>query len=117
MTLLIDTIILVLLGGTVGYAVILHRRLSNLMAALDGLRPVVETFSAAVDRTEGSVKTLRSVAQDMTPARHAVPGGWRNVPEPQDAALQEMRASAMLRMPAKMDLIRNFFDDARKHHA
>jgi hypothetical protein len=116
MTLLIDGIILAMLAGTVCYAAILHRRLRTLMAALEGLRPMVETFSAAVDRTEGSVRTLRAVAEALPPER-AAPGGWRSAVETPDAAPGDIRAGAVLRMPAKTDLIRSFFDNARKHHA
>lgn len=114
MTHIVDAIILALLCGAVCYAFYLHRRIRKLMAALEGLRPVVETFSEAIDRTEGSVIRLRSVAETL-PAQRG--GDWRGHADAPSPSMQELRAAAVMRMPAKPDLIRSFFDDARKRHA
>ncbi len=67
MALLIDLIIMLLLIGTLAYAFLVDRRVRALVLAMRELQPVVDQFSVAVDRTETSVKSLRS----ETPARPA----------------------------------------------
>ena len=63
MALLIDLIIMLLLIGTLAYAFLVDRRVRALVLAMRELQPVVDQFSVAVDRTETSVKTLRTEAQ------------------------------------------------------
>lgn len=67
MALLIDMIIMLLLIGTLAYAFLVDRRVRTLVLAMRELQPVVDQFSVAVDRTENSVRSLRSEA----PARPA----------------------------------------------
>jgi hypothetical protein len=69
MALLIDTMILLLLIGTLAYAFLVDRRVRTLMVALQALEPVVSQFSEAVDRTETSVKSLRAEGAARPPAR------------------------------------------------
>lgn len=65
MTLLIDTLILALLAGTLGYAFLVDRRVRGLMHALRDLQPIVGEFSAAVDKSESSVAALRHATDRM----------------------------------------------------
>jgi hypothetical protein len=117
MTLLIDTLILVLLAGSVIYAIIVDRRLRRLKAALDDFRPALEHFAAAADRTEGSVSTLRSVADRLSSEGPQPSGAWREGVAAPDAALQQKRAVSVLRTGAKAELVRSFFEEARRRHA
>ena len=63
---LIDIIILALLGLTIGYCVILSRRMERLHSALLDLGPALDSFSAAVDRSEQTVADMRSAGENLT---------------------------------------------------
>lgn len=99
MTELIDIAILGLLTATVGYAFFVERRVRALMQALSDLQPTVLAFSDAVDRSEDSVAKLKSTTQ-----------GQEGAPRPR----QRGRAPEVLRVPAKAELIKSFFESARE---
>lgn len=57
---LVNLAILVLLCGAIGYGYLLSLRLERLRSALVAFGPALEAFCNAVDRTEKSVRDLRS---------------------------------------------------------
>ncbi|OWU76755.1 hypothetical protein ATO5_11025 [Loktanella sp. 22II-4b] len=71
MTMLIDTMILALLAGTLAYAFLVDRRVRRLMSVLHELQPMVGEFSAAVDKSQSSVAALRDATRDLSPAEPA----------------------------------------------
>jgi hypothetical protein len=117
MILMLDAAILGALCGCMIYAGVLHRRLRRLKIALDGLRPAIEEFSAAAERTEGSVRSLRSAADHMAGDAGSSSGGWRAAVEQADKPERAPREAGAGRTRAKQDLIRSFFEDARRAQA
>jgi hypothetical protein len=122
MALLIDTLILLLLAGTLGYAFMVERRVRTLMDALKELQPVVGELSSAVDRSESSVVALKSVAGRVAAeAPRAAPAGeagdntvaFRSVRAPRRSA----PAAGVTSLGVKSDLVRSFFEAARSRGA
>ncbi len=136
MALLIDMIILLLLAGTLGYAFLVDRRVRALMAALRSLGPMVGEFSAAVDRTESTVKSLRGNGAARSaperadeprltrrksgashPAGRAPQGDVAPAHKLDSAPSGEPAASqlppGMTRVTGKADLVRGFFETVR----
>lgn len=108
MTTVIDIVILGLLTATVIYAFFVERRVRALMQALHEMHPTVMAFSHAVDRTENSVAALQSSAQETLAASHG---------RPQDEPLKthrQKRPSDTFKIPVKAELIKGFFESARK---
>ncbi len=138
MALVIDMIILLLLAGTLIYAFLVDRRVRALMAALRGLEPMVGEFSAAVDRTEHSVRSLRADAtlrgtsnrsDEPQLTRNAAPAPGRAMPQG-DAVprptFQSVRAAepsekplppGIARVNGKSELVRGFFETVRSRGA
>lgn len=121
MALLIDTLILLLLAGTLGYAFMVERRVRTLMDALKELQPVVGELSSAVDRSESSVVALKSVAGRVA-AEAPGPAAARPAGEAGDntVAFRSVRAprrsapaAGVTSLGAKSDLVRSFFEAAR----
>lgn len=136
MALLVDTVILLLLAGTLGYAFLVDRRVRALMAALRGLEPVIGQFSAAVDRTESSIKhmqadtALRSGAKRGDEPRLTRPASAQSTTAPQNVARAPQTQPAqplaqavtdlppgMARVTGKADLVRGFFETVRSRGA
>ncbi len=128
MAFLIDTLILLLLAGTLGYAFLVDRRVRMLMDHLRDLQPVVGELSAAVDKSEDSVRNLSTVAQSIveSPAQmRSIAGSNRFVPGSGDVSFRSVRqARAARQQPAgvtrvvgKSDLVRGFFDTVRSREA
>lgn len=136
MALLIDMTILLLLAGTLGYAFLVDRRVRALMAALRSLEPMVGEFSAAVDRTESSVKFLRgNGATRSAPKRGDEPRLTRTADRASAAAAQAPQGDSdadntaasereaapapsqlppgVTRVTGKADLVRGFFETVR----
>ncbi|MGY6695947.1 MAG: flagellar motor switch protein [Roseinatronobacter sp.] len=138
MALVIDMIILLLLAGTLIYAFLVDRRVRALMAALRGLEPMVGEFSAAVDRSENSVRSLRAEAgsrgassrsDEPQLTRNTTPLSKTRVSQG-DAAprptVQSMRAAeakesalppGIARVNGKSELVRGFFETVRSRGA
>lgn len=127
MSLLIDFVILALLAGVLCYAYLVDRRVRNLVQVLRQLEPVVNEFSAAVDKSEDSVSTMKamteSIAQklrrrtdpDPAPAPEA-PAGDHGV------AFRSQRSPAeppagVAALSGKDELVRSFFDSVRSREA
>lgn len=56
---IIDSLIVVLLIGSIGYGYVVSMKLRKLTATLKQLEPLVEQFSSAVDKSEKSVHHMR----------------------------------------------------------
>ncbi|EAR51735.1 flagellar motor switch protein [Oceanicola granulosus HTCC2516] len=130
---LIDTLILLLLAGTLGYAYFVDRRLRRLMSALAELGPMVGQFSDAVDKSQTSVSALKEAtdaaqSQARRPVGHRIGAVSKRVaakqaaPQPQAQARAKPEAPARAapqpaRPAAKSDLVRQFFDTTRRSEA
>ncbi|SFP65327.1 hypothetical protein [Tranquillimonas alkanivorans] len=128
MAILIDALILVLLAGTLGYAFLVDRRVRALVAALRDLQPMVGEFSAAVDKSESSVKQLRTAAERLSEEQAAPAVETRREPElsaPKSeqapfflSTRGERRTSpGVTRVTGKTDLVRSFFEQTRSRGA
>ena len=123
MTYLIDGLILLLLAGTLGYAFLVDRRVRILMLTLRELQPMIGKFSAAVDRSEHSVSTLKSVTQSMAAATPdtapAEPAQAATQAEPPARARQATPdpKHGVTSVTGKSDMVRSFFETARKREA
>lgn len=140
MALLIDMIILLSLAGTLGYAFLVDRKLRSLMEALRTLEPVVGQFSAAVDRTENSVRSLQAAGADgATKARGDEPpvrrsmstaSAWNTLAAAAKAAPGQQRQPVsetpsqpaqlppgVQRVTGKSDLVMGFFETIRNREA
>ncbi|OWU83205.1 hypothetical protein ATO6_20425 [Oceanicola sp. 22II-s10i] len=134
MSLVIDIAILVLLVGVLAYAWIVERRVRVLMQALRELEPMIGSFSAAVDRSEGAVSMLKTITRNVS-----APFGdrvSRQAPPPQqpearrerereqhdDSPYQPARERSAQQRPAgavpmKSELVRGFFETVRSREA
>ncbi|SDF34931.1 hypothetical protein [Limimaricola pyoseonensis] len=115
MALLIDALILVLLAGVLAYAWVVDRRVRTLMQHLRDLQPLIGEFSAAVDKSEQSVRGLSEAARDLqeppaprAPRAPALPG--RTAEKAARAARARNQAAGVTRVTGKADLVQSFFD-------
>ncbi len=121
MPFLINVLILAMLGATMLYALVLSRRVERLMAVLTEMEPLVQEFSAAVDKSESSVGQLKSAALEAMSSFASMV----TPPAERDAAGAEMESPAtfvsrrrkpvagMTRISGKSDLVKSFFDRTR----
>lgn len=111
MAMIIDSIIILLLIGSVSYSYMVSRKLRLLMGVLKDLEPLVEEFSSAVDKSQDSVSQMRDNIEIAEQAQQAEPE-----PEaaPQTAFASRRGASAetpgMRVVRDKKELVRAFFD-------
>lgn len=136
MALVIDMVILLLLAGTLGYAFLVDRRVRALMSALRRLEPVVGQFSAAVDRSESSIKSMQTDTPVFATARRgkeprltrpgssavsAALSARNGASNPNEKALTDRAAPemppGMARVNGKADLVRGFFETVRGRNA
>ncbi|MGR3464797.1 flagellar motor switch protein [Limimaricola sp.] len=123
MAVLIDAVILLMLAGVLGYAFMVDRRVRSLMETLRELQPMITAYSAAVDRSEETVRDLSSTARGMTEAESR-PGkapAPRDKPAPRggDKAARAARAAraqaaGVTRVTGKTELVQGFFDSVRE---
>ncbi len=135
MAILIDMTIMALLAGVLGYAVLVDRRVKILMERLRELQPLVSELSAAVDKSENSIRDLNSAATAMArspavarPVAQSTPAAATAAPAadktaaaaaeraPATPATDKGRAasaSGLTRITGKTDLVRGFFDKVR----
>lgn len=112
MALSIDVLILGLLVATIVYAFLVERRVRALTNSLRELEPMVMQFSNAVDRSESSVVMLRSAATDVQLADQGRP---HEKPAQRSGTKETGQLSnRVVRVPAKSDLIRSFFENAKE---
>lgn len=117
---LIDIVIVVLLIGTLGYGVVLDRRVRKLMETLREMEPMVGAFSSAVDQSAKSVEDLRRISEDTrrpdpplsrkAPASKAAPAPVASPAERLAAAREKAPVRGQASVPGKSDLVRTFFD-------
>lgn len=121
MSLLIDFVILALLAGVLGYAYLVDRRVRNLVEVLRQLEPVVNDFSAAVDKSENSVSTMKAMTETIAQKVRR-----RTEHEPEradvDVAFRSQRTpsappSGVAALKGKDELVRSFFDSVRRREA
>ena len=115
MSLLIDLVILALLAGVLGYAFMVDRRVRRLIAVLREMEPMIDDFSAAVDKSESSVSAMKSLTHSIeTRARDTRSEGpafrTSRQPEPRPTA-------GVASVTGKADLVRGFFDTVRSREA
>jgi hypothetical protein len=116
--LMLDTLVIAALCGCIGYAIFLQLKLRRLKDAVEGLQPALEDFAAAAQRTEGSVQSLRSVADHISADTRRKAGGWWTTDRSDTKARAHAQPQpATVRVPGKQDLIRSFFEDARRSQA
>ncbi|TDK50195.1 flagellar motor switch protein [Antarcticimicrobium luteum] len=117
-----DILIILLLAGSVGYGVMISRRVQKLMASLEALEPLVREFSEAVDKSETSVNALRDNLAEGLSAPHdgaADGAGYGAGEDAGDAPAFSSRRHAQRRLPGvqvvrgKQDLVRRFFETSR----
>ncbi len=107
-----DILIIALLAGSVGYGVIISRRVQRLMASLEELEPLVREFSDAVDKSESSVNALRDNLAEGLAAHEAAE-------QAEEAPAFSSRRQSQRRLPGvqvvrgKQDLVRRFFETSR----
>lgn len=80
MATIIDSLIVVLLIGSIGYGYVVSMKLRKLTATLKQLEPLVEQFSSAVDKSEQSVHHMRESIEtaQRAPAPVEAPPARRN---------------------------------------
>ena len=131
MSLLIDLVILALLVGVLGYAVLVDRRVRRLVAVLREMEPMIDDFSAAVDKSETSVSAMKSLTRtfETRAAREALDGrgdgradgradGRGEGPAFRTSRQPEPRPTAgVASVTGKADLVRGFFDTVRSREA
>ena len=112
MATIIDSLIVVLLIGSIGYGYVVSMKLRKLTATLKQLEPLVEQFSSAVDKSEQSVHHMRESIE--TAQRAPAP------PEETAASFASRRATKQA--PAerngvrvvrdKKEMVRAFFENS-----
>lgn len=118
---LIDIVIVVLLVGTLGYGVVLDRRVRKLMETLREMEPMVGAFSSAVDQSAKSVEDLRRISEDTRrpdpPLSRKAPASKAAQPAPVASPAERLAAArekapvrGQASVPGKSDLVRTFFD-------
>ncbi|WP_375176155.1 flagellar motor switch protein [Pseudooceanicola sp.] len=115
MSYLIDLLILGLLGGTLGYAFIVDRRVRKLMIVLREMEPMVGKFSEAVDKTEDSVSLLKQVSDRVrSPAPSFQRGGEEagQVVSFRTSREKAQKPAGVTKVTGKADLVRGFFETA-----
>lgn len=126
MSLVIDGLLIVMLAGTLAYAMTVHRKLRRLISVLQNLEPVVNQFSAAVDKSEQSVSNMKTAAQkaalhvEVEPVVHQVQpreGATFRTQRPKPLAslprLRDIEVPGATRISGKADLVKSFFDTNR----
>lgn len=118
---LIDGFLIIMLAGTLTYAVIVHCKLRKLMSLLQDLEPLVLQFSAAVDKSEKSVSNMKQAAQAVV-EKPAETSGFRTALEGLTFRSQRSKPQAIIprfrsrdvpgatRINGKADLVKSFFD-------
>ena len=87
---IIDSLIVVLLIGSIGYGYVVSMKLRKLTATLKQLEPLVEQFSSAVDKSEQSVHHMRESIETA-----------QRTPAPVEAPPPARRNSRLFRQPPR----------------
>ncbi|QFT47375.1 hypothetical protein FIU97_12375 [Roseivivax sp. THAF40] len=122
----IDVIIVVLLLVAIGFGLILDRRVRRLTKALHDIKPTVDDFSIAVDRSEDTISAMRNDASSQTPPRptpKVEPKVERpfGLPSFRSSRTETAQAAGLsvdvANVDGKADLVRSFFETARGRQA
>lgn len=103
-TIVIDAVIIVMLALSVGYGVMVTRKLKVLMEAIAAMEPLVREFSAAVDKSESSVNRMKESLSDTAANAPEAPA-----PKPASQAQVVERRNAQ----SRKDLVQSFFRETR----
>lgn len=117
MATIIDSVIIVLLAGSITYGYLVSRKVRLLMMTLKELEPLVEEFSFAVDKSQNSVSQMRENIEEAVKTPQSEPEA--RTAQPEQAALVSRRAdSSSIEIPGvrvvrdKKDLVRAFFESS-----
>jgi len=102
MATIIDSLIVVLLIGSIGYGYVVSMKLRKLTATLKQLEPLVEQFSSAVDKSEQSVHHMR---ESIETAQRA-PAPVEAPPPPAETAASFAIRRATKQAPAERNGVR-----------
>ncbi|GAA6199863.1 flagellar motor switch protein [Aquicoccus sp. SU-CL01552] len=108
-----DILIILLLAGSVGYGVMISRRVQKLMASLEELEPLVREFSEAVDKSETSVNALRDNLAEGLAAQEEAATGDDSAPAFSSRRQAQRRLPGVQVVRDKQDLVRRFFETSR----
>lgn len=116
-----DTVILVLLMGSILYGWLISRRVQRLMDVLREMEPLVESYSAAVDQSASAVTEMKSQVAKAEEQEQAALAAQTQAEEPapseaENAGFVSQRAAArprnvpgLQRVGGKQELVRMFF--------
>ncbi|MCP4817732.1 MAG: flagellar motor switch protein [Shimia sp.] len=117
-----DTVIILLLIGSILYGWLISRRVQRLMGVLRELEPMVESYSAAVDKSAASVTEMKdqvTKAEEQANAQAEAPLQETTSPQQEDAGFVSQRATArprnvpgLQRVSGKQELVRLFFQSS-----
>lgn len=65
LSIMIDVIVIVLMGATIFYTMLVNRRLTSLQEGRDQLQTFVESFGESLQQAERSVKELKETGQSI----------------------------------------------------
>ena len=108
-----DILIILLLAGSVGYGVMISRRVQKLMASLEELEPLVREFSEAVDKSETSVNALRDNLAEGLAAQDEAATNDDSAPAFSSRRQAQRRLPGVQVVRDKQDLVRRFFETSR----
>lgn len=109
---IIDSVIILLLMGSITYGYTVSRKVHKLMGVLHDLEPLVEEFSIAVDKSETSVTKMRENIDiaEQPQARAPAPS------ESEEAAFSSRRAApevpGLRVVRDKQEMVRAFFENS-----
>ena len=120
MSILIDIVILALLAGVLAYAWLVDRRVRHLVRVLHEMAPMVDEFSAAVDKSENSIFQMKAMTQSIEDrfrrtGRDANP--FRSRREDDRKPAEPELPAGVTKLTDKAELVRNFFDTVKSRQA
>lgn len=122
MSILIDIVILALLAGVLAYAYLVDRRVRHLVGVLHEMAPMVDEFSAAVDKSEYSISAMKAMTEQFEGRVQRGARGGRPEPrasrgdDPAPRRRDDLPTGAA-RVEGKAELVRNFFDTVKSRQA
>ena len=107
---LIDTVIILLLIGSIAYGYSVSRRVRLLMNTLKDLEPLVHEFSNAVNKSEYSVHLMRENIEAAAEETRSQDYGTRNEASSAFASRRVAPHAGQRMVHDKKDLVRQFFE-------
>jgi hypothetical protein len=117
MATIIDSVIILLLIGSITYGYLVSRKVRMLVAALKELEPLVEEFSSAVDRSHDSVSQMRENIEVAEQVRQPDPVSELPMHETTTFATRRVapvsaEVPGLRVMRDKKEMVRAFFDNS-----